>query len=432
MFITNSIKHIFKKENTLYRFNLLFFVLFLIGCDSEFSPPPVVDPNDDVETPSEYILVITTKKTDGVFLMNKEGKKLFEWQIDRQVGNDANLLDNGSLLVALKDENAQVPFIAFGGSGGKIRLINSNQETDWEITYSSENHIQHHDVEYLSNGNIMFLIWEKFDGSEAGFKQDIPIYTEAIIEMNPLTEEIVWEWHAIDHLIQDFDSSKDKFGVVADNPNKIDVNYEENHPNNNGDIMHANGITIDEEKKLIYMTVNFYSEVWVIDYSTTSSEAATSTGGNYGLGGDLVYRFGNPSAYDNSSGERTLNRVHYPNLLDNGNILLYANQIDTEQSEVIEFEMPASYTLSPNANNEPIITWNFTDSNLYSDILSSAVRFSSGNTLITEGRQRTLWEVDNTGNIVWTYIFEEEEDPFLVWRAYTFLSNDSSIEALSL
>ena len=28
------------------------------------------------------------------------------------------------------------------------------------------------------------------------------------------------------------------------------------------------------------------------------------TGGNYGKGGDLVYRFGNPSAYNNESGER--------------------------------------------------------------------------------------------------------------------------------
>jgi len=40
------------------------------------------------------------------------------------------------------------------------------------------------------------------------------------------------------------------------------------------------------------------SEIFVIDHSTTLAEAATHEGGNSGMGGDLMYRWGNPANYD--------------------------------------------------------------------------------------------------------------------------------------
>ena len=44
---------------------------------------------------------------------------------------------------------------------------------------------------------------------------------EHINEVEPVCLDsgiIVWEWHAIDHLIQDHDSTKANYGVVADHP----------------------------------------------------------------------------------------------------------------------------------------------------------------------------------------------------------------------
>ncbi|WP_200861874.1 aryl-sulfate sulfotransferase [Cyclobacterium qasimii] len=348
----------------------------------------------------------------------------FNWDFNSSLGNDINLLSDGSMLVCLKDNNAA---ITYGGYGGIFRKINADQSIDWEVSYSSSDYTAHHDVEYLSNGNIIFPAWEELSQTEAaeqGFGGSYSLNPESIIEMNPLTQEIVWEWHAMDHIVQDIDDSKPNYGTVAENPNKIDVNYNY-QTRSNGDIMHINGLTLDEENDLLYLTVNNYSEIWVLDHSTSKAEASTNSGGNYGLGGDLIYRFGNPETYDNI-GEATLSNVHYPNLLETGNMLAYANDVYGNQSEVVEYELNPPYNLVAGQNNEPNVVWSFTDNDLYSSGLSSAVRMKNGNTLIAEGRDGTLWEVSDDGEVDWLY----KTNYATIWRTYVFYSDDPAITAL--
>ncbi len=370
-----------------------------------------------------YILVVSYGNT-GVHLINHDGDQLHSWSMDRSLANEAKLLDDGRLLATLKVDNPQ---ITFGGYGGMFRMIDVDQSVEWEVSYASDDYISHHDVEYLSNGNIMFPVWERVaaaDALEMGFSVNQTIYPDAIIELNPVSGEVVWEWHATDHLVQDYDNTRDNYGVVASNPNKIDINY--NSSQSNGDLMHVNGLTLDEDNDLLYLTVNFYSEVWVIDHSTTTEEAATSSGGNYSLGGDLVYRFGNPLAYDNV-GDVTLNRVHHPNLLDTGNMLVFGNQVYTDQSEIVEYELSPPYFLFPGEDNEPPVAWTFTDPDLYSSGLGSADRMSNGNTLIGEGRGGTIWEVSSSGEVLW-----QNTDYETFWRAYSFPYYAPAVIALGL
>ncbi|MDX1331474.1 MAG: aryl-sulfate sulfotransferase, partial [Robiginitalea sp.] len=272
----------------------------------EFLNPNLVD---------DHYILVNDAGANRVYIMDKEARLLHEWELTNNIGNDVFLLPNAQLLASLESDD---PKIAYGGKGGRLQFVEQDGTVAWDFIYSTEEAETHHDAELLPNGNVIALVWEKrteAEAAEMGFMMDSRVYPEAVIEVNPQTNEIVWEWHAWDHLIQDQDADKANFGVVSEHPELIDINYIPKNgtwPQAQGDLMHANAIAYDEVNDVIFISVNFYSEVWVIDHSTTREEAAGHSGGNYGKGGDLVYRFGNPEAYENPQGTRLFHNQHFP------------------------------------------------------------------------------------------------------------------------
>lgn len=371
-------------------------------------------------------LLVNDAGNNRVYLMNYALEIQHEWELSAGIGNDAVLLPDGNLLVLLMDPDAA---INFGGFGGSIELISPENEVLWKFDYSTEDYNLHHDIEILPNGNILAMVWEKVtseDAKEAGGSLvDTDLYPEAIIEINPTTNEIVWEWHSWDHIVQEYDETKANHGIVKDHPELIDLNYSNDE---SGDIMHANGIAYDPNKDLIFLSVNFYNEVWVIDHSTSTNEAKAHTGGAFNKGGDLVYRFGNPTTYQNI-GNKTFDRNHHPNLLngiDEGSMLIFSNNVTTEQSMVYQLELPSNYDLFAGVDNELNIEWTYTSTNLYSGKVSGAVRLPNGNTLITEGDSGAR-EVTTNGEIVWKF----SGDGFY-WRIYHYPLDSEGILNLNL
>ncbi|MEX0275765.1 MAG: aryl-sulfate sulfotransferase, partial [Flavobacteriaceae bacterium] len=375
-----------------------------------------------------YILV-NDAAANRVYLMDKTAKVVYEWDLNgKRLGNDVYLMPNGKLLAMLEAED---PSIKIGGFGGVIAILGKDGTVEWSHEYSSENHIAHHDAEMLPNGNILFMTWERKSKEEAnaiGYALDTEIIYDALLEINPDTREIVWQWHMWDHLIQGHDDTKANYGVVSENPQLIDINYVA-EPDVPGDVSHANGIAYDAEKDLIYISANFYNEIWVIDHSTSAEEAASHSGGNLGKGGDLVYRFGNPSAYGNTMGTGIFDRNHHPNLLQGekkGHILVFSNGFSQEQSVAYELKLPSTFILEPNTDNEPQVVWSFTDSNLYSGKVSGVELLPNGNRLITEG-DFGFWEVTEAGEVVWRYTTAG-----FFWRGYHFDKSAKAIQELGL
>ncbi|REE08055.1 arylsulfotransferase ASST [Winogradskyella pacifica] len=415
-------------------FLFLFGAIILSCSDDDSQSNTLITLSDNVEVyngdliENGYVLAVEHGSNTS-YLLNKEGLKIHEWTFEDNLGNDLEILPNGKLLGIFKSSS---PEIAFGGFGGILRILNSDGTTDWEYIYASETSIAHHDVELLPNGNVLFIAWERIgniSSSQAGADTTVAIFPEVLIEINPNTNQTVWEWHSFDHIIQDRYDTLATYGNVSDNPQLIDINY---NIVDNGDIMHANGIDYDAEKDVIYLSINYYNEVWVIDHSTTTAEAATNSGGNYNKGGDLLYRFGNPEAYKNTEGERLFYNNHFPNLLEGdepgaGNVLVYGNGNDINQSTVFELDIPNDFSLLPNTDNEPSIVWSFTDPNLFFGRISGAVRLKNGNTLIAEG-DYGLWEVTPNHEIVWKYNGQGVN----FWRCYGYLPNDESIVNLDL
>ena len=418
---------------------ILFFIFFY-GCINDDDniinePPPIsVILTDTLEVYNGELLensLVLAIENGGKksYLLNKRGVKVHEWEFDTSLGNDIEILSNGKLLGMFKVTS---PDFSFGGFGGIIKILNIDGSISWEFTYASANMLAHHDVDILPNGNVLFLAWERIDAAtaqQAGVNTAVDIFPEVLVEVDPNTDQVVWEWHSFNHMVQDMDDTLPNFGIVKNNPQLINFNYQEI---DNGDLMHANGLDYDAVKDVIYMSVNFYSEVWVIDHSTTSAEAATDMGGNSNKGGNLIYRFGNPETYNNDVGERLFFNNHFPNLLENnepgaGNILIYVNNGDNiEQSTVYELEMPDTFNLSIDSNNEPDIVWSFTDADLYHPRISGAVRLQNGNTLICEG-DYGFWEVTNSKEIVWKYNGFSN-----FWRCYGYRLDSPEIQSLGL
>lgn len=402
---------------------------FIISCKEDSSNFFNLDPQRiqvfNVNEIDPQPIFIVEGSSDSSYVLSKEGINLKHWKFEYKTGNDVQINNDGTLIGIFKPD--EVPEISFGGYGGIIQKLSAEGDLLWEYSLFNENEILHHDVEQLSDGNVLALVWEKISSENAknlGVDTDVDIFFEKIIEINPSNNQIVWEWKSIQHIIQNYDSSKPNFGLPINNPSKIDINYVDAN-SMAGDIMHANGIDYDEDRNIIFLSVNFYNEVWVIDHSTSIQESKNSFGGNYGMGGDLIYRFGNPSAYG-GSGRQLFHRNHFPNLIEDnvrgkGNMLIFNNGINEKISSIYEIELPSTFGINSNNFMEPKIVWEYKNDSIFSKILCGAIRLKNGNTLITEA-DFGLWEVNKNKDVVWK--FNAQNDSILdrtnIWRAYKY------------
>ena len=353
---------------------------------------PRIDPNP-------ILAIRLGAKSSAV--INKQGEIVEEYAFENSLGNDLEVLPNDEFLGIFK-LNQRTDF-KFGGSGGILRHVTADQQILWEYTIASKTELAHHDLEHLPNGNLITIVWEEISTEEAqalGAQTQGPIYTEKLVEINPNTNKIVWQWRSVEHLVQNVNETASTYGSIRQNPRKIDINY--NSDLVSGDWMHANGIVYDQSRDLIFMTVNFYDEVWVINHSTTIAQASTSLGGNYAVGGDLVYRFGNPATYGSET-PPIFDRVHHPNFSNEAHtqMLFFSNGgTNKEQSTVFELQLPNQLILDPDHEYLPTEVWRFTDPELYNRIVSGAIKLPNGNVLICEG-DFGFWEVTPAGQVVW-------------------------------
>jgi len=361
-----------------------------------------------------------------VYLIKNNGEIVKQWQSSSIQGLATYLLENGDLFRVCLPATPNTFFLS-GGFAGRIERLNWDGELIWEFEYSNNEHCSHHDIEILPNGNVLLIAWEyktSEEAVEAGRDPKlIPIrkgfWPDHIIEVEPTGSSggnIVWEWHVWDHIVQDFDPTKQNYGNVAEHPELIDINY--GYTRN--DFNHINSIDYNEKLDQILISSNEFCEIWIIDHSTTTEEAADHTGGLYGKGGDLLYRWGNPAAYKTGTkDDKYFYEQHDAQWIDpgnpgQGNILVFNNGNDRPEgkySSIEEFIPPIDengyYILNPGSAYGPEETiWSYTAEkplDFYSKRLSSVQRLPNGNTLICEGNDGYFFEVTPNKEIVWQY-----------------------------
>ena len=360
--------------------------------------------------------LFSQRRSKTIYLIDNQGREVHRWELADEA-LFARLLENGNLLV-------------FPSQGEHpVREVDRHGNAVWECTQAR----LHHDALKMPNGNVLLLSQQRKTAAEAIAAGADPDFIDTdglvvphIIEVNPTGPancEIVWEWSAWDHLIQDFDSSKANHGVVAEHPELIDINFRLSSTHSEErNWAHINGMDYNPELDQILLSPRFFSEVWIIDHSTTTAEAASHSGGKSGKGGDLLYRWGNPRSYRaGTPDDQQLFWQHNPQwiapgLPGAGNILIFNNGTEFADfrrgySSVDEIAPPvdgANYRLNPDLAYAPVEpVWVYTaatPSDFFARYISGAQRLPNGNTLICDGVHGTLFEVTPAGKTVWKYI----------------------------
>lgn len=411
------------------------------------------------------------------YLLDMQGKVVRTWQSRYTAGQDAYLLPNGHLLRSAKLADGEA-FFAGPAQGGRVQEFTWDGQLVWDFKFHNEKQLQHHAITPMPNGNVLLTVWERKtakEASEAGVKVgsagDSEMLVDSIIEVKPKGKtggEVVWEWHLWDHLVQDHDRSKANFGDVASHPELVDANFardafsgfanlarfigppagpdEPKKPQGKNDALdrlkgigyvgasggrkfaglipdwtHVNGVSYNPKLDQIMLSPREFSEVWIIDHSTTKAEAAGHAGGRCGRGGDLLYRWGNPRAYRaGTPADQRLFTQHDTQWIPEGcpgegHLLVFNNgggRPDGNYSSVAEVVLPVradgTYERQPGlpfGPDQPL--WSYTAANksdFFAPLMSGAQRLPNGNTLICTGFSGTIFEVTPQKETAWEYI----------------------------
>ncbi|MEC7653408.1 MAG: aryl-sulfate sulfotransferase [Bacteroidota bacterium] len=389
------------------------------------------------------------------YLINNCGEVVNQWNSDYRIGLSAYLLEDGSLLrTGQLMSSSQYPFSG-GGLGGMVERFNWEGELIWNLNWTGENKHHHHDIEMMPNGNLLLIAWELHSYEEAiamgkdSTQTENPIWCCQITEIEPTGNQggnVVWSWSAWDHLIQDTDPNKPNYGVVAENPRKFNINFTNGNGPNQGagssDWMHCNSIDYNAELDQIMISSAKFCELWIIDHNLSTEEAATDAG-------DLLYRWGNPRAYDRGTNEdQVLFHQHDTHWMNEGVMLFNngKNRPEGEYSTVEIIDLPEMiYGTYPIDEEQPFqpesYSWRYPqefDADFYSQNISGAERLPNGNTLICEGSSGHLFEVTADEELVWDYISPitafgattQGEDPgnTSVFRTYRYAPDYQAFE----
>lgn len=414
-----------------------------------------------------YVL-FSPLQSPTTFLIDTAGTTVHRWESPHPPLS-VYLLEDGTLLRGGRIEDT--PTFFGGGLGGRIQRLAPDGTVLWDFVLSDAEHSLHHDFEPLPNGNLLAIAWECLSPDEAIALGRDPSHVDErgwwpdwVLEIRPTPPSggtVVWEWHAKDHLIQDFDALKPSFGSVPDHPERIDVNADHRSapavtsearaemerraaemralgysggdaqdeaeddappgprgPPRGGDWLHTNSIDYQPTHDLILLSSPELNEIWILDHSTTTEEARGSRGGRYGKGGDLLYRWGNPRNYGRGTKEdQQLFYQHQaewvpPGLPGEWHVTLFNNgarRPGREYSSIEELALPfdpeRGFLRDPNEAFGPAKPlWSYSDpEHFFSFFISGCQRLANGNTFVCAGKQGRFFEVTPSGAIVWEF-----------------------------
>ena len=311
-------------------------------------------------------------------------------------GFPAKMLNDGSIICNnLKVGRLVVP---------EIRQVSADGTTLWQFrNWSANSAKQHHDYQIAGNpvgyyvpgmvmtgpaegGNILVMANETL----APWEQDIHfgfLKDDVIYEVDPIGN-IVWEWHASEHV--------DEMGFSESALRSIRLSL-------SNDWLHMNTVSYlgpnkwyeefgDERFHPENLIVGSAKSNWVAIIDKQTKKFVWRMGPDYSAG----------MPGSNLGGVRFSHSAHVipKGLPGEGNILIFDNGTSSGRGDQALKGVMYSRVLEFNPMDFSLV-WEYVDDKLFSPNMSNAQRLPNGNTFITEGLTGTLLEVTADKELVW-------------------------------
>ncbi len=294
------------------------------------------------------------------YLLDMDGNVVHEWKAPLEPGDYVYALPNGNLFALGKTpappgENFPAWPVFKGGA---------MFELDWDsnIVWEHRDPAHHHDGRRTESGGAIYLTIEELpseliprvQGGLPGTEHNGRMWGDRVVEVDR-DGKLVWEWHAHEHL-----------DPAVDIITPTDLRHEWSHANTvvplpGGDVM---------------VSFRNISTVVRIDRKT----------------GDIVWRLRPP----------LLAQQHDPNMLPNGNVLIFNNGSRRANNPLI---FSSVIEVEPESGK---VAWEYRDSSsmlsFFSSYISGVQRLPNGNTLICEGLTGRIFEVTALCEVVWEYV----------------------------
>lgn len=449
--------------------------------DAEPEPPRGLRVNDPGAF--DGLTIIQPLRSKDVHLVDMDGKVVHTWKTAYSPGAWLHLLPNGNMLKSgHKEDKARFHGGGIGGViqeidwDGKVvwefELATDDRRLHHDIEPLPNGNLLVIAWEYHSKEDAIA------HGRDPEKAEEVGLWPDEIVELKPAKTrgaEIVWTWRAWDHLVQDRDPAKPNYGKLSAFPGRIDINadhrYEKKEetpeekkkredleaqmkklgytgdagdppppppgaapkdgkpgdpnkpkepPKPSGDFMHTNAVDYLPVEDLIAFSSPHLCELYVIDHSTTTKEAAGDAGGRRGHGGELLWRWGNPQNYGMGTGaDQKSFSQHDPSWIAGTRVgelrLLFFNNggkrpggkdFSSVEELVLPYVEGQGFIREPKSAfgpAEPV--WSYSDPGKFlSEFISGAQRLPNGDTLICEGKAGRVFEVTKDGKVVWDYL----------------------------
>lgn len=303
----------------------------------------------------------------AALLIDLNGNEVHRWDLPYPAGLYGYLLPNGNLFYGGKiEDDTWDRFPLWKMFKGGVMM-----EVDWhgKVLWEHRDREHHHDARRTPSGGAIYLTVEQLSDKVIDkVKGGVPgtdeggMWADVIVEVD-VSGKRVWDWRAIEHL--DFEAHEITFNDPRD------------------EWTHGNTVVPLPDDRVLVSFRNI-STVGIIDKKS----------------GEFVWKLG----YD------VLSQQHDPNVLPNGNILIFDNGSHRKDQA-----MSSSRVIEVDPKTSEIV-WEYHDTppfNFFSPYISGARRLPNGNTLITEGSFGRIFQVTPDGEVVWEYInpyFEARPD----------------------